>query len=72
MSFWCHRLDKNTNEIFSKISALASKKRSNQKSSVGESKENPPISGIKCPYIFDEARAFFVQMKTLKSPFEIN
>ena len=31
MSFWCHRLDKNTNEIFSGISALASKKRLNQK-----------------------------------------
>ena len=31
MSFWCHRLDQNTNEIFSRISALASKKISNQK-----------------------------------------
>ena len=31
MSFWCHRLDHNTNEIFSRISALASKKTSNQK-----------------------------------------
>jgi hypothetical protein len=38
MSFWCHRLDQNTNLIFSRISALASKKRSNQKSSVKESK----------------------------------
>ena len=31
MSFWCHRLDQKTEEIFSRISALASKKRSNQK-----------------------------------------
>ena len=31
MLFWCHRLDQNTNEIFCRISALASKKRSNQK-----------------------------------------
>ena len=31
MSFWCHRLDQNTNEKFSRISALASKTRSNQK-----------------------------------------
>ena len=31
MSFWCHRLDQNTNKIFSKISALASKKMLNQK-----------------------------------------
>ena len=30
-SFWCHDLDQNTNENFSSISALASKKRSNQK-----------------------------------------
>ena len=25
MSFWCRRLDQNTNDFFSKISALASK-----------------------------------------------
>ena len=31
MSFWCQRLDQNTNENISRISALASKKRSNQK-----------------------------------------
>ena len=31
LSFWCHRLDQNTNEFFSRISALASKKSSNQK-----------------------------------------
>jgi hypothetical protein len=42
----------NSNEIFSRISALASKKRSNQKSSVRESKKNPPISALKCPYSF--------------------
>ena len=39
--------------MFVRISAIASKKRSNQKSSVRESKENHPISGIKCPYFFD-------------------
>ena len=31
MSFWCHLLDQNTNEIFSRISALPSKKMLNQK-----------------------------------------
>ena len=31
MSFWYHCLDQNTNDIFSKMSVLASKKRSNQK-----------------------------------------
>ena len=31
MVFWSHRLDQNTNELFSRISALASKKMSNQK-----------------------------------------
>ena len=35
MSFWCHRFDQNTKEIFLKISALASKKSSNKKSSKG-------------------------------------
>ena len=45
-----YRLDQNTNEIFSRISALASKKMSNQKSSVRESKQNHSISVIKCPY----------------------
>ena len=29
--FWCHGVDQNTNEFFSRISALASKKMSNQK-----------------------------------------
>jgi hypothetical protein len=31
MSFWCHHFDQNTNEIFSRIFALASKKRLNKK-----------------------------------------
>ena len=44
------------------ISNLSSLKRSNQKSSVRESKYNHPVSGIKCPYFYDltsffEARA---------------
>ena len=30
-SFWCHRLDQNTNAIFLRISALATKKRLNKK-----------------------------------------
>ena len=38
MFFWCLLIDQKTNEIFVRISALASKKRSNQKSSVRESK----------------------------------
>ena len=66
------------------ISALAYKKRSNQKGSVRESKENPPSSGINCPYVFDLTSflrlgqkhknifvRFLVQMKTLKFAFEI-
>ena len=31
-TFWCHRLDQKSNEIYLRISALASKKSSNQKS----------------------------------------
>ena len=31
MSFWCLQISQKTNEIFSRILALASKKRSNQK-----------------------------------------
>ena len=52
MSFWCLQISQKTRH-FLRISALASKKRSNQKRNVRESKENPPISGIKCPYLFD-------------------
>ena len=52
MSFWCLQIPQKIKEIFSRISTLASKKRSNQKSSVRESKLNPPISGVKCPYFF--------------------
>ena len=55
------------------ISALASKKRSNQKSRVRESKYNPPISGIKCLYFFDLTRnpgknfvGFLEEVLTLK------
>ena len=42
---------KNERKYFS-TSALAYKKRSNQNSSVRESKKNPPVSGIKCSYFF--------------------
>ena len=38
MSFCCLQIDQKINKIFVKISALATKKRSNQKSSVSESK----------------------------------
>ena len=38
MSFWCHQSDQKPNEIFERIFALATKKRSNQKSSERESK----------------------------------
>jgi hypothetical protein len=31
MSFWCHRFDQNTSKIILRISALASKNRSNKK-----------------------------------------
>jgi hypothetical protein len=31
MSFWCHQIDQKTNGIFVRISALVSKKKSNQK-----------------------------------------
>ena len=85
-TFWCHRLDQNTNKNFLRNSALASKKRSHQKN--------------KCAFIFNrinknkvlhnsiffwfgpfvEARAdilkkihgILVQTMTPKSPFEIN
>ena len=32
MFYWCHQIDQKPNEIFVRISALASKERSNQKS----------------------------------------
>ena len=47
--------------FFSRISALATKKRSNQKISVQESKSNPPIIGIvstlSCPYFFFDLKS---------------
>ena len=66
-------------EIFSRISALASTKRSNQKSSVRESKENPPINDIKCPLLLARAEIqekiplfFLGDLKTPKGYFRIN
>ena len=59
MSFGVFKSTK-TKDIFERISAWASEKRSNQKSSVRESKPNPPISGIKC------------HLKTPKGHFKIN
>ena len=47
---WCHQIDQKINEIFARISVLASKKSSNQKSIVREPKSNHPINDIKCPY----------------------
>jgi hypothetical protein len=38
MSFWCLQIFQKNNNFFFRIPALASKKRSNQKSSVKESK----------------------------------
>ena len=82
--FLSFRVFQKTNEIFSRISTLASKKRSNQK--IGESQnKNPPISGIKCPYVFD-LTSFYRQgqkswknfvwfleyLKTPKGHFKIN
>ena len=52
ISFWCLQSDKKTQKIFLRIFALDSEKRSNQKSSVTESKWNHPISDIKCSYFF--------------------
>ena len=52
MSFWCLQIFQKINEIFSRISALASKTCSNQKSSARESKWNYPISGTTCLYFF--------------------
>ena len=48
MSFWCHRLDKKNNEIFSRISALASKKGLNQKLYYTNYVKYPLISKMKC------------------------
>ena len=79
MSFWCLQIFHKTNDNFSRISALVSKKRSNQKSSVRES--NPPISCIKCPYflIWGYGRipgknfvVFWGDLKTPKEHFNIN
>ena len=51
---------------FLRISALASKKRSNQKSSVRESKSKPPIGGIKCAYFFDLTSFNRLRQKSLQ------
>ena len=51
--FGVFKSQKKTNEIFLRISAQASKKRSNQKSILWELKQNPQISGIKYPNFFD-------------------
>ena len=87
MSFWCLQISKKkTNEIFARVCALASKKRSNQTSSVRYVvKINRRISGIKCPYFFDltpfkrlgqkslkKFRSFLGDLKTPKGHFEIN
>ena len=53
MSIGFFKSTKKNNEIFVRISELVSKQRSNQRSSVTESKKNHPNSSIKCPYSFD-------------------
>ena len=70
MLVWCQNFFQKTNEIFSRISALASKKRSNQKCTARESKQNHPIRCIKCRYFFDltsflEARAEILTKNSL-------
>ena len=52
MSFGWHRFDQKTNEIFFKISALASKKRSYQTLYYTKYVKWPLISIIKCLYFF--------------------
>ena len=79
MFFWCLQISQDTKEN----STLASKKWSNQKNSstyYKRVKKIPPISGIKCPYFFLEARAEILKnivgvledLKTPKRHFEIN
>ena len=66
--FGVFKSPKKTTTSSSRISALASKKRSNQKSSLRKSKQNPPISGIKCLFLFDlflEARAEILEKISL-------
>ena len=85
MHFGCLQIDQKTNEIFLRIFALASNKRSNQKSCVRESKQNPPISGkVLLFFLFDlilKARSeilekvfvnFLEEVLTPKGHFEIN
>ena len=55
MSVWCLQIDQKTNESFVRISTLASKSRSNQKSSVIESKQNHPINALFLFQLFLEA-----------------
>ena len=52
-TFLCHRLDQKSNKNILRISALASKKSSNQKTLVYNYFKYPLISAIKCHYFFD-------------------
>jgi hypothetical protein len=55
MSSWCFQISQKTNESFSRISALASKKRSNQKNR-GTCHLIPLIGG----FYFDSLTLFFL------------
>ena len=81
MSFWCLQISQKTNKNFSRISALASKNRSNQKNK--GTLYVPLIDDIVLTLLhyFLEASAeiltkillvFLVEMKTKKGHFEIN
>ena len=50
MSFGCHHFDQKTNEIFLRISALASKKRLNQTLYYSKYVKQPLISMIKVTF----------------------
>ena len=53
MSFLCLRISQKTNEIFSRISALASKKRSNKKKQCKRVKIKSSNQGYKAPIFFN-------------------
>ena len=52
MSFWCLQISQKTNDFFSRISALASKKRSNQKKIVEESQNKILQLAVESALIF--------------------
>ena len=59
MFFWYHQINQKINEIFVRISALAWKKGSNQKSSARESKWNHPIT-VKVEIFLEQREVAFL------------